>query len=72
MSDPPTQLAQQLTEPVRFAESIEHMAADGIDAFIHVGPGNVTATLARRSASGADTFTVSEIEDVAAAVDFIE
>lgn len=72
MSDPPTQLTQQLTEPVRFAESIEHMAADGIDAFIHVGPGNVTATLARRSASGADTFTVSEIEDVAAAVDFIE
>jgi [acyl-carrier-protein] S-malonyltransferase len=72
MSNPPTQLAQQLTEPVRFSESIEHMAADGVDAFIHVGPGNVTAVLARRSAADAETYTVSEIEDVAGAVAFVE
>jgi [acyl-carrier-protein] S-malonyltransferase len=72
MSDPPTQLAQQLTEPVRFSESIEQMAADGVDAFIHVGPGNVTAVLARRSATDAETYTVSEIEDVAGAVAFVE
>lgn len=72
MSDPPLQLANQLTEPVRFAESIERMAADGIDAFIHVGPGNVTSGLARRGAPGTDTYTVSEIEDVAGAVEFIE
>jgi [acyl-carrier-protein] S-malonyltransferase len=72
MSDPPTQLAQQLTEPVRFSESIEQMAADGVDAFLHVGPGNVTAVLARRSATDAETYTVSEIEDVAGAVAFVE
>ena len=72
MSNPPTQLAQQLTEPVRFSESIEHMAADGVDAFIHVGPGNVTAVLARRSAADAETYTVSEIEDVVGAVAFVE
>jgi [acyl-carrier-protein] S-malonyltransferase len=72
MTDPATQLVKQLTEPVRFAESIEHMAADGVDAFIHVGPGNVTAGLARRSAPDGEAFTVSEIEDVASAVAFIE
>lgn len=72
MIDPTTQLADQLTEPVRFAESIEHMAADGVDAFIHVGPGNVTGVLARRSAADAETYTVSEIEDVAGAVAFVE
>jgi malonyl CoA-acyl carrier protein transacylase len=48
------------------------MAADGVDAFIHVGPGNVTAVLARRSAADAETYTVSEIEDVAGAVAFVE
>jgi len=72
MTDPATQLGQQLTEPVRFAESIEQMTADGIDAFIHVGPGNVTAGLARRSAPDAATYTVSEIDDVDGAIAFIE
>jgi len=72
MTDPAIQLAKQLTGPVRFAESLEQMAADGVDAFIHVGPGNVTAGLARRSAPDADTYTVSEIEDVPGAVAFIE
>jgi [acyl-carrier-protein] S-malonyltransferase len=72
MTDPRGQLARQLVEPVRFAESIERMAADGIDAFVHVGPGNVTAGLARRSAPGADTYTVSAIDDIEGAVAFIE
>ncbi|GMQ84500.1 MAG: ACP S-malonyltransferase [Acidimicrobiia bacterium] len=72
MTDPKAQLARQLVEPVRFAESLEQMAADGIDAFIHVGPGNVTAGLARRSVPGAATYTVSAIDDIQGAVAFIE
>ena len=48
------------------------MAEDGVEVFIHVGPGNVTAGLARRSAPGAETYTVSEIDDVAGAVAFVE
>jgi [acyl-carrier-protein] S-malonyltransferase len=72
MTNPPTQLTEQLTRPVRFAETIEQMASDGIDGFIHVGPGNVTAGLARRSAPYADTYTVSELDDVAGAVEFVQ
>jgi [acyl-carrier-protein] S-malonyltransferase len=72
MTDPPTQLTEQLTSPVRFTESLQAMAADGIEAFIHVGPGNVTAGLARRSVPAADTYTVSEVADVAGAVDFVQ
>jgi len=72
MTDPPTELVRQLTEPVRFSESIEHMTADGVEAFIHVGPGNVTAGLARRAAPNADTYTVSEIGDVPGAAAFVE
>lgn len=72
MTDPEVQLSRQLVEPVRFAESLQRMAADGIDAFIHVGPGNVTAGLARRSVPGAATYTVSAIDDIEGAVAFIE
>ncbi len=70
--DPPGQLAEQLTTPVRFSESIVQMEADGVDAFIHVGPGNVTAGLARRSAPGAATYTVSELNDIPGAAAFVE
>lgn len=58
-------LARQLTAPVRFRESLEAMAADGIDAFVHIGPGDVTAGLARRSVTGAEVHVVASLEDAA-------
>jgi malonyl CoA-acyl carrier protein transacylase len=48
------------------------MAAAGIRRFVHVGPGDVTAGLARRSVEGAETLVVSrldEVDAVAAALD---
>ena len=65
-------LLQQLTGPVRFAASLAAMAAAGIRCFVHVGPGDVTAGLARRSVEGAETHVVSrldEVDAVAAALD---
>jgi [acyl-carrier-protein] S-malonyltransferase len=61
-------LLAQLTAPVRFAESLSSMAAAGITTFVHVGPGDVTAGLARRSVEGAETIVVSALDDVPAAV----
>jgi [acyl-carrier-protein] S-malonyltransferase len=52
-------LLGQLTEPVRFAASLSGMAASGIGIFVHVGPGDVTAGLARKSVEGAETHTVA-------------
>jgi len=62
-------LLAQLTSPVRFAESLTAMAASGIDAFVHVGPGDVTAGLARRSVEGTEAIAVSSLEDIGAAAD---
>jgi [acyl-carrier-protein] S-malonyltransferase len=57
-------LVRQLVEPVLFAESLEDMARAGIDTFVHVGPGDVTAGLARRTVPGAVVHTISLIEDI--------
>jgi [acyl-carrier-protein] S-malonyltransferase len=57
-------LLRHLVSPVRFADSLMGMAAAGIDHFVHVGPGDVTAGLARRSVPGAHTTVVSSLEEV--------
>lgn len=62
-------LVEQMVSPVRFRESLEGMAADGIDTFVHVGPGDVTAGLVRRTLKDARVLTVSEAGDVGAVVD---
>jgi len=58
-------LLEQLTAPVRCAESVAAMAASGVTRFVHIGPGDVTAGLARRSVEGTQTFVVSAIDEAA-------
>jgi [acyl-carrier-protein] S-malonyltransferase len=62
-SDPRVTLESQLTSPVRFSESLVNMAAAGVDTFVHVGPGDVTAGLAKRSVPGATVMSVSSLVD---------
>ena len=62
-------LIAQVVSPVRFAESLEAMAATGIDTFVHIGPGDVTAGLAKRTVPGATTLVVASLEDVGEAAD---
>lgn len=57
-------LVRQVTAPVRFSDSLAAMAAAGVDTFIHVGPGDVTAGLAKRSAPGLSYFSVSTVESI--------
>jgi len=59
--DPSTTLVQQLTAPVRFSESLEHIAREGVDTYVHIGPGDVTAGLAKRTVKDADVRVVSSI-----------
>jgi [acyl-carrier-protein] S-malonyltransferase len=65
VSDPARQLAEQLVRPVQFAPTLEHMAEDGITTFVHVGPGDVTAGLVKRTLPDASVHVVSNLEDVA-------
>lgn len=62
----PVTLRSQVVSPVRFEESLEGMAADGIHTYVHVGPGNVTASMARRTLEDATVHVVSEMADIPA------
>ena len=64
-------LARQMVEPVLFSDSLLDMSAAGIHTFIHVGPGDVTAGLARRTIEGAPVHTISRIDDVRTALDAV-
>jgi [acyl-carrier-protein] S-malonyltransferase len=64
-----TRLVEQVTSPVRFEESLRSMAGSGIGTFVHIGPGDVTAGLAKRTIPGANVFTVSSLDDIESAVE---
>ncbi len=72
VTDPVTALRRQLVSPVRFSAGLAAMAAIGIDTFVHIGPGDVTAGLARRSVPGATVHVVSRLEDVAAVAEVVQ
>jgi [acyl-carrier-protein] S-malonyltransferase len=61
-NDPAQTLHAQLTVPVRFAESLENMAASGVETFVHVGPGDVTAGLVKRTIKTANVKVVSDLD----------
>jgi [acyl-carrier-protein] S-malonyltransferase len=69
VDDPATQLVEQLVRPVRFAETLRQMFDDGITTFIHVGPGDVTAGLVRRTVPEAAVRVVSELGDISVVAD---
>lgn len=66
VEDPARQLAEQLVRPVQFSRTLEHMAENGITTFIHVGPGDVTAGLVKRTLPNAVVHVVSDLDGVAA------
>ncbi len=48
-------LVAQLTAPVKWTQSVEHMIADGATEFIELGPGNVLQGLVKKINSGVAT-----------------
>ena len=68
VEDPARQLGEQLIQPVQFAATLERMAADGITTFIHIGPGDVTAGLVKRTLSDAVVHVVSDLDGIATVV----
>ncbi len=64
-------LARQVVSPVRFSESLENMASNGIDIFVHVGPGDATAGMAKRTLDGIEVVVVSSLADTAKAADAV-
>jgi [acyl-carrier-protein] S-malonyltransferase len=60
-------LVDQLTSPVRFEDTLRSMAGRGISTFVHIGPGDVTAGLVRRSIEDGETYVVSTLAEAAEA-----
>jgi [acyl-carrier-protein] S-malonyltransferase len=61
-------LAVQMVSPVRFTETLTNMATAGIDTFVHVGPGVVTAGMAKRTVAWANVVVVNELAGIPEAV----
>jgi [acyl-carrier-protein] S-malonyltransferase len=64
-------LTDQVVGRVRFAETLRALASAGASAFLHVGPGDVTAGMAGRTVPEADTAAVSGLEDFERATDMV-
>lgn len=64
-------LARQVVSPVRFSESLLDMASNGVDTFVHIGPGDVTAGMAKRTIDDVRIVVVSSISDIPAAAEAI-
>lgn len=62
-------LTLQLSNTVRFSESLESMRQSGIETFVHVGPGDVTAGMVRRTVPEAEVLRLSSLEDLDAVVE---
>ena len=57
-------LSAQLVSPVRWRQSVQHMADAGATTFIELGPGSVLTGLAKRIVPDARTMSVGSPEDV--------
>ncbi|WPY95061.1 ACP S-malonyltransferase [Limimaricola variabilis] len=70
VSDPAlirTLLVDQVTGAVRWRESVEYMAGQGVTEFWEIGAGKALTGMIRRIARGAETRAIGTPEDVAAA-----
>ncbi|HQZ40205.1 MAG TPA: ACP S-malonyltransferase [Vicinamibacterales bacterium] len=59
-------LIAQVSSPVRWADSVTRLAAEGATTFIEVGPGTVLSGLVRKIARGAAVFNLQAPADLAA------
>lgn len=64
-------LADQVVSSVRFSDTLSGMAAAGVDLFVHVGPGDATAGMARRTVPGCRTMVVNELGAIGTTVEAI-
>lgn len=62
-------LRSQVVSPVRFEESLRAMAETGIDTFVHVGPGDATGGMVKRTVAEATVHVVSGVADIPAVAD---
>ncbi|MBS2022564.1 MAG: ACP S-malonyltransferase [Deltaproteobacteria bacterium] len=65
------QLIEQVVAPVRWVETIEKLAASGVDTLVELGPGKVLAGLTRRIDKKLRTFSIEDEKSLDACVNEI-
>jgi [acyl-carrier-protein] S-malonyltransferase len=60
-------LVQQVDHPVRWEETVRHMAETGVTHILEIGPGKVLAGLVRRIAKEIEVTSVANVEGIEAA-----
>ncbi|MFC6592450.1 ACP S-malonyltransferase [Deinococcus lacus] len=60
----PALLAEQITAPVRWVETVQALASAGAEVFIEFGPGSVLAGLVKKILPGADVLNVAAPGDL--------
>lgn len=66
------QLVEQLYNPVRWVESIEWMASQGVTDLVECGPGRVLSGLNKRCVKGVNTHNLDSADGFAAATDALK
>jgi [acyl-carrier-protein] S-malonyltransferase len=64
-------LAGQLHRPVRWVDSVRHMAAQGVSAIVELGPGKVLTGLNKRIDKGLGVVCVQDPESLRQALDLV-
>ena len=57
-------LYKQIFSPVRWYQSVEFMAKEGVDTFVEVGPKNVLSKLVQQTLPEVRVFNVEKVEDL--------
>lgn len=64
IADTKALLAEQVSSPVRWMQSMEAMIADGVDTFVEIGPGKTLAGFMRKIDRNVKVYNISTWEDV--------
>ena len=57
-------ISNQISNSVKWEETLSNMAAEGIDTFIECGPGKTLSGFVKRTVSGANIYNVSDIDSL--------
>lgn len=60
----PERMSAQVSQPVRWQETIENMTSDGYDTFVELGPGQVLSGLVKKIAPDARRFHVEDADSL--------
>lgn len=61
-------LANHVTHPVRFSESIEYMIKNGVDTFIEIGPGKTLTGFVKRVSRDVKLININSVETLENAI----